>query len=158
HTREDTCMNRFSYGSSRLGLVLLLLGLLSQVTPVRAATPLPKRPNILFIFSDDQRWDTIRALGNEEIHTPNLDRLVKTGFRFNNAYCMGSMVGAVCLPSRTMLITGRSLWRIPDVKGTKAPSGVVLLPALLNEAGYETFHIGKASNSCRYGNATFQTN
>src|SRR5690349_19720674 len=71
-------------------------------------------PNILFIFADDQRWDTIRALGNPDVQTPNLDRLVQRGFRFNNAYCMGSMIGAVCTPSRTMLITGRSLWRIPE--------------------------------------------
>jgi hypothetical protein len=72
-----------------------------------------RRPNVLFIFTDDQRWDTIGALGNPEIRTPNLDRLVAEGFHFNNAYCMGSMVGAVCLPSRTMLATGRSLWHIP---------------------------------------------
>src|SRR5262249_29871367 len=95
---------------------------------VRAADNLPKRPNVLFIFSDDQRWDTIRAVGNKEIHTPNLDRLVETGYRFNNAYCMGSMVPAVCLPSRTMLITGRSLWHLPKVNGVKAPADVVLLP------------------------------
>src|SRR5690349_2180713 len=72
-----------------------------------------KRPNILLILADDQRWDTIGALGNPQIRTPNLDRLVARGFHFTNAYCMGTMIGAVCLPSRTMLITGQSLWRIP---------------------------------------------
>src|SRR5262245_50971643 len=65
----------------------------------------PQRPNILFILADDQRHDTIHALGNEEIHTPNLDRLARNGFHFTNAYCMGSMTPAVCLPSRTMLMT-----------------------------------------------------
>jgi hypothetical protein len=65
-----------------------------------SASEKKQRPNILFVFTDDQRWDTIRALGNPEIHTPNLDQLVVRGFHFNNAYCMGSMVGAVCLPSR----------------------------------------------------------
>ncbi len=138
-----------------LAVMLLLL----PVTATRAVeAQLPKQPNILFIFSDDQRWDTIRALGNPEIQTPNLDRLVGTGFHFTNSYCMGSMVGAVCLPSRTMLITGRSLWRMPQIKGTQAPPGLVLLPRLLNAAGYVTFHCGKASNSCRYGNAEFMTN
>jgi arylsulfatase A-like enzyme len=118
------------------------------------------KPNILLILADDQRWDTIRALGNREIHTPNLDRLVKSGFRFNNAYGMGSMVGAVCLPSRTMLVTGRSLWNLPDVPRvqTNAPPGVPLLPTVLNEAGYATFHCGKAGNSCTYGNAAFNIN
>ena len=118
------------------------------------------RPNILFIFTDDQRGDTIHALGNPEIHTPNLDQLVERGFHFNNAYCMGSMHGAVCLPSRTMLVTGRSLWHIPVTPRaqTNAPPGVPLLPTLLNEAGYVTFHCGKAGNACAYGNAAFSIN
>jgi arylsulfatase A-like enzyme len=118
-----------------------------------------KKPNILFFFTDDQRWDTISALGNPEIHTPRLDQLVIEGFHFNNAYCMGSMVGAVCLPSRTMLATGRSLWRIPENPRAKTPPpGVPLLPVLLNEAGYETFHSGKAGNACTFSNASFHTN
>ncbi len=118
-----------------------------------------KRPNILFILTDDQRWDTIRALGNPEIHTPNLDRLVTEGFHFTNAYCMGSMIGAVCLPSRTMLATGRSLWHIPaNPRAKTPPEGVPLLPVLLNDAGYETFHSGKAGNACTFSNAAFHTN
>jgi arylsulfatase A-like enzyme len=119
----------------------------------------PRRPNILFVFSDDQRWDTIAALGNAEINTPNLDRLVERGFHFTNAYCMGSMIGAVCLPSRTMLITGRSLWHIPeDPRSTERPSGIPLLPLALRDAGYLTFHCGKIGNSCRFGNAAFDVN
>src|SRR5215207_8095549 len=65
----------------------------------------PKRPNILLIMADDQRGDTISALGNPEIHTPHLDQLAQRGFHFTNAYCMGSMTPAVCLPSRSMLLT-----------------------------------------------------
>ena len=119
----------------------------------------PNRPNILFIFTDDQRWDTVAALGNPQIQTPNVDELVRRGFHFTNAYCMGSMVPAVCLPSRTMLITGRSLWRIPaNPRAKTPPPGVPLLPALLNEAGYATFHCGKIGNSCTFGNAAFTTN
>lgn len=133
--------------------------LMFSIASCLAASRLPAKPNLLFIFSDDQRWDTIRALGNREIHTPNLDRLVKSGFRFNNAYCMGSMVGAVCLPSRTMLVTGRSLWRIPaNPRAATPPPGVPLLPTVLNEAGYVTFHCGKAGNSCTFGNAAFTIN
>ncbi len=119
------------------------------------------RPNVLLILADDQRWDTIAALGNSEIRTPNLDRLVARGFTFKNAYCMGSMVGAVCLPSRTMLITGRSLWRIPELSrciSKTTPPGVSVLPDLLARAGYVTFHSGKASNACRFANAAFATN
>jgi arylsulfatase A-like enzyme len=121
--------------------------------------PRSGRPNILFIFSDDQRWDTIRALGNPEIETPNLDRLVATGFHFTNAYCMGSMVGAVCLPSRTMVMTGQSLWRCPqNMRARTAPPGTPILPQLLNEAGYATFHCGKAGNSCTFAHILFSTN
>jgi arylsulfatase A-like enzyme len=85
--------------------------------------------------------------------------LVARGFTFNNAYCMGSMIGAVCLPSRTMLITGRSLWHIPKTPHPAVtPPGVHVLPTLLGQAGYVTFHTGKAGNVCRFGNAAFATN
>jgi arylsulfatase A-like enzyme len=131
-----------------------------SLAPAHAAQPAPpSRPNILLILADDQRHDTIGALGNPEIHTPNLDRLVTRGFHFTNAWCMGSMIGAVCLPSRTMLITGRSLWRIPaNPRAKDPPPGVPLLPTVLSEAGYATFHCGKENNSCTFGNAAFETN
>jgi len=61
-----------------------------------AAAPrdlLGRAPNVVFILSDDQRADTIRALGNQHIRTPNLDRLVENGFTFSHAFCMGSTVG-----------------------------------------------------------------
>jgi N-acetylgalactosamine-6-sulfatase len=123
-----------------------------------AASELLQRPNILFVLADDQRWDTVRALAGADIHTPNLDRLVNEGFHFTNAYCMGSMTPAVCLPSRTMLLTGRSVWRLPQVTGLKAPPDVPLLPRVLRDAGYITYHCGKSGNSCRYGNAAFDVN
>ena len=147
-------MNRRGFALLLLAWAFLASGSIGALKPAKAA-----RPNILLIVSDDQRWDTIQALGNPEIRTPNLDRLVARGFRFNNAYCMGSMIGAVCLPSRTMLITGRSLWRIPaNPRAKVAPEGVPLLPVLLNQAGYATFHCGKASNSCTFANAAFKVN
>src|SRR4051812_6261573 len=72
-----------------------------------AATAGARRPNVLFLFADDQRADTIHALGNPTIQTPNLDRLARTGCVLRNAYCSGGNVPAVCLPSRTMLMSGR---------------------------------------------------
>lgn len=140
----------------------LLLGLLAaapRVAFAADAASMPKRPNILLIFTDDQRWDTVAALGNPEIITPTFDALVDRGTHFTNAYCMGSMVGAVCLPSRTMLITGRSLWRIPKNPRVKqTPPGMPLLPVALREAGYATFHCGKRGNACTFGNAAFDVN
>jgi arylsulfatase A-like enzyme len=150
-----------SIASARILISLCTLAtVLSPILCVaQLAEPGELRPNILLILADDQRWDTIAALGTSEIHTPNLDRLVSRGFRFNNAYCMGSMIGAVCLPSRTMLMTGRSLWRIPKLPHPEVtPPGVHVVPTLLERAGYVTFHSGKAGNVCRFGNAAFATN
>jgi arylsulfatase A-like enzyme len=109
----------------------------------QAADPAQKqRPNVLFLFTDDQRADTIRALGNPIIQTPNLDRLVESGFVFRNAYCMGSNVPAVCLPSRTMLLSGRSLFHLPSLTD-KSPN----FPRSFNAAGYITYHHGKRGNT-----------
>lgn len=141
----------------RVVRALLIAGFL--LTGIGNSVRGAERPNIVLILSDDQRWDTIAALGNPEIRTPNLDRLVERGFRFDNAYCMGSMVPAVCLPSRTMLLTGRSLWKIPaNPRARVAPAGVPVLPDVLNRAGYVTFHCGKAGNSCTFAHAAFTTN
>lgn len=120
---------------------------------VRAADPVPRRPNILHIHADDFRADAIHALGNPVVKTPNLDALVARGMRFTHCYTQGSMVGAVCLPSRTMMLTGRSWLRI---KGAVDPAAA--LPSVLRAAGYETWHMGKASNEYRIGIQAFDTN
>ncbi|MFH0944635.1 MAG: sulfatase-like hydrolase/transferase, partial [Planctomycetota bacterium] len=113
----------------------------------QAASPAPpSRPNIIFLLSDDQRADAVAAYGNDEIRTPELDRLVASGFSFRNAYCMGSIHGAVCQPSRAMINSGRRLWRVPmDLEGT------TLLPEVLSASGYQTFGTGKWHN----GKASF---
>lgn len=128
----------------------------AMIAPIHAAEG--KKPNILFILSDDQRWDTIHALSGGQCRTPVQDRLVESGFHFKNAFCMGSMVGAVCLPSRTMIATGMSLWKIPKGSQPTTPEGVIVLPKLFNDAGYSTFHCGKAGNSCTFSNRTFTVN
>src|ERR1039458_6689211 len=71
-----------------------------------------KKPNVLFFFADDQRADPIAALGNPSIRTPNLDRLAHSGLAFNHAYMQGAMNAATCVPSRAMLLSGKSLFRI----------------------------------------------
>ena len=100
-----------------------------------------ERPNVLFIFSDDQRADTIAALGNTHIRTPNLDRLVAEGTTMRRAYCMGALQGAVCVPSRAMLLTGRTLFRIrPNMEGQQT------WPERFAAEGYTTFISGKWHN------------
>jgi arylsulfatase A-like enzyme len=101
-----------------------------------------RQPNILFFFTDDQRFDTIGALGNKDIITPHMDWLVRNGTTFTNAYIMGSMKGAVCMPSRAMLMTGRTLFHLEGA-GKVIPPEHVTLPEVLQSAGYTTFQTGK---------------
>src|SRR5262245_35974668 len=136
----------------RLTLLTACLGLFLSA-PAWAEDAPKKRPNVLFLFTDDQRADTIRALGNPTVQTPNLDRLAESGFVFRNAYCMGSTVAAVCLPSRTMLLSGRSLFHLPAVK-----IGSANFPKSLNKAGYLTYHHGKKGNTPQHIQQDYQHN
>ncbi len=120
-------------------LSIALLVSLAFGFSARAATP--TRPNVLFFFCDDQRADTIAALGNSLIKTPNLDRLVRRGVAFNRAYMMGGMQGATCVPSRAMLLSGRSLFHV-DEKLMRDETW----PAAFGRAGYTTFLSGKWHN------------
>lgn len=101
-----------------------------------------RRPNILFLFTDDQRFDTIRALGNDDIITPNMDSLVESGTAFTNAYIMGGSSPAVCMPSRAMLMSGRTLYHIEE-QGQSIPDSHSLFGETLKDAGFSTFGIGK---------------
>ncbi|QDU21067.1 sulfatase-like hydrolase/transferase [Urbifossiella limnaea] len=112
-----------------------LLALLLAASPVAAA------PNLVFICSDDQRADTIAALGNRHIRTPALDRMARDGVAFTNAYCMGSTQPAVCVPSRAMFLTGRSLFRVNDQL-----RDLPTWPETFRRAGYHTFGVGKWHN------------
>ncbi len=98
----------------------------------------PERPNILFIFADDQRADAVGAYGNEYVSTPTLDKLASTGFNFRDAHVMGSIHGAVCQPSRAMLMSGRSLYHVYAQLDT-----VTTFPQQMRGEGYVTFGTGK---------------
>lgn len=117
----------------------------AQAADGKAASTTSDKPDILFLFADDQCFETIHALGHTDIDTPHLDRLVSRGTVFTHAYNMGSWSGAVCVASRTMLITGRSVWDANAVYGkTDAERAAgVLWPQLMQAAGYYTGMTGK---------------
>ena len=127
-------------------LVLLFIAFVLGQALGQAA--LEKRPpNIIFLFADDQRADTIAAHGNPHIRTPNLDRMAAQGFSFRRNYCAGSFSGAVCVASRAMLMTGRHWMNLPANRPATNWGDATVLPTLLaKRGGYEPFIIGKWHN------------
>jgi arylsulfatase A-like enzyme len=119
-------------------LALLALSALPFLAAAAAAT----KPNILILFADDQRADTIGAHGNPHIKTPVIDSLVRDGTSFRRNYVMGGNSGAVCVPSRAMLMTGKTWFAM----NTQTLAGEKLLPELFGEHGYTTFGTGKWHN------------
>ena len=123
-----------------------------------------QRPNFLFILADDQAPETLSVYGNTVCRTPNIDRLAAEGMTFRDAHHMGSWSGAVCTPSRTMIMTGRTLWNIPGARGPglqfpkslRRAAAEQSMPAVFNRAGYDTFRTCKRGNSFREANNLFE--
>lgn len=98
-------------------------------------------PNILWICTDQQRFDTIGALGNAHVSTPNMDRLVAGGTAFRRAYCQSP----ICTPSRTSFLTGQyaSAVHVNGNGNESFPDSPPLVTKLLADAGYDCGLIGK---------------
>ncbi|MBM3965570.1 MAG: DUF4976 domain-containing protein [Planctomycetes bacterium] len=120
-----------------LAIGMWLCGCVAEVS-IQGADP---RPNVLILLMDDQQADTIAALGNRVLKTPNLDRLVADGVSFDTAYMQGGFNPATCVPSRAMLLSGRPLFQI-DERLTDDQTW----PAKFGESSYETFVSGKWHN------------
>lgn len=100
-----------------------------------------KRPNILWFCADQMRHDTVAALGNTEISTPNIDRLVRMGTAFENCYVQNQ----VCTPSRASFLTGRypAAHQVYRNNNTFFPPDEKLVTKTLADAGYDCGLIGK---------------
>ena len=104
-----------------------------------------KRPNVLFLLTDDQRAGTIHALGNEEINTPNMDWLVHQGTSFTRAHIPGGTASAVCMPSRAMINSGKTLFHLEE-SGRNIPKDHVTMGQCFLNGGYHSMEIVKWHN------------
>lgn len=135
--------------STRLFAALILAATACVVASNRAPTPSEETasPNIVLLFSDDQTYNTIHALGNAVIKTPNLDRLANRGTTFTHAYNMGGWNGAICVASRAMMISGRYIWQAQQQDSRWRQRDSVALHQtwgrLMAERGYNTYMTGK---------------
>jgi choline-sulfatase len=103
------------------------------------------KPNFLFIFADDLSYEAVGYAKRYNVQTPNLDRLASRGLQFTHTHNMGSFSPAVCVASRTMLVTGRSVWRAESIYKNVAQvqAAQETWPQLLQQAGYHTYLTGK---------------
>jgi arylsulfatase A-like enzyme len=101
------------------------------------------RPNFLFLIADDLMFRTIGTINNPEVHTPNLDRLTRSGCHFTHCFHQGSWTGAVCVASRTMLNTGLTAFHAQHALPANQSASVPVWGQTLREHGYDTFITGK---------------
>ena len=107
------------------------------------------RPNILWICTDQQRWDTVHSLGNGHIRTPNIDRLAEGGVAFENAYCQSP----ICTPSRASFLTGMYPSAVHGcMNGNETwDNAAPLVTKTLADAGYDCGLAGKFHLSAAQG-------
>lgn len=114
-----------------------------------------RHPNVLFILTDDMQATSIHALGNPDVHTPAIDSLITEGVTFTNTYTNGALCGALSMPSRAMLMTGRGLYDI-QADGMKIPEAHTTFPQQFRKHGYHTFATGKWHSDKASFNRSFQ--
>jgi arylsulfatase A-like enzyme len=118
-------------------------------------------PNIILTVADDQRASALGCAGVEPVRTPALDCLASRGTRYANAHHLGSPHGAVCAPSRAMLLTGLPYFQLPSSLVQPGPQGEseealpASFPERLRESGYRTFATGKWHNGARFFRPAF---
>lgn len=138
-------------------LLSLLLSSFLILSPSFAAE---RRPNLLFILVDDQSPFDLKLYNPQStLETPNIDKLAAQGMVFDGAYHMGSFSGAVCMPSRHMIMSGRTVWHLPPAPWGSKTSPPALeqqtIPAVFNRAGYATMRTCKMGNSYEAANKLF---
>ncbi len=120
---------------------ILLLSSLTVIACCRNAEKAIEKPNFLIIYTDDQRFDAVGENGNENIITPNMDKLFSQGVNFQQA----CVVTSICSPSRAAMLTGRygTANGVLTVGHDTFREGEVFLPELMRAGGYSTAQVGK---------------
>ena len=98
------------------------------------------KPNILILYTDQQRWDTVGANRNPHIYTPNLDWLAQEGISFDHCFCQSPL----CMPSRVSFLTGQypSTLGITHM-GVPVPENTPTIATILKQYGYRSANLGK---------------
>jgi len=148
--------------------ITISLAVLAVAGALCANAAADDRPNILLIVVDDQSPFDLQLYNPRSIlDSPTLDRLAARGMTLDGAYHMGSWSGAVCTPSRHMIMSGRTVWHIPNKPGRRrnpqgddpkrVPPGLEqnTLAAVFNRAGYDTMRTCKRGNSYEAANRQF---
>ncbi len=115
----------------------------AQAAVAAAQSTTQGRPNFLFFIADDLMFRTINSINNPEVHTPNIDRLVKGGVHFTHCFHSGSWTGAVCIASRTMLHTGLSPFKAEKALPLDNSAAIPVWGETFRSVGYRTFITGK---------------
>ncbi|TWU32322.1 Choline-sulfatase [Novipirellula artificiosorum] len=153
--------------SMKFAFLLILLSLAAQGL-TQDASAAENRPNILFIIADDQSPFDLKVYNPDStLQTPHLDALAAGGMVFDAAHHMGAWTGGVCTPSRHMVMSGRTLWHIPNKPGrvnnphitnpvlVPPDLAAFTLPAVFNRGGYDTVRTCKNGNSFEAANKLF---
>ncbi len=129
-----------------IGLIWVVMFLACQPSNSNSDTKVDK-PNVLFIFADDLSYSAVGALGNDVVKTPHLDQLAANGTSFTHAYNMGGWNGAVCVASRAMIMSGRSVWRAREFtqrwRDKDQTAYKQTWAKLMEGEGYTTYMTGK---------------
>jgi arylsulfatase A-like enzyme len=150
------CQDRRGAGLLRIVLWTMSVAIAAGSLSGNAPGAEPRRPNFVFVYTDDQRWDAMSVVQREQgerarfpwLKTPNMDRLASEGIRFRNAF----VVNSLCAPSRASYLTGRYGYFNGIVNNhTPFPAENVTYARLLQEAGYRTGYVGKWHMGSQHG-------
>ena len=143
HAQHSTGFQRMTRTNLQICLLFFLFSIFASPTMADESAKgdsEAKRPNVLFILTDDQRYDALSCMGHKHLKTPHIDSLAAEGLLFKNHFCTTSL----CSPSRASILSGLYAHTHGVSNNfTEYPTDMVSFPMRLQESGYETAYVGK---------------